>query len=201
MRLYYAEGACSLSPHIVLRETGLDFDLERVDLRSKKTASGKDYRTINPKGYVPTLELDDGERLTEGPAIVQYIAEKAPHSGLLPDPGTMDLHRVREWLSYVSTEIHKTWSLLFIPTTSESEKARAKERLVGRLEYVDKHLQSRTFLAGEKFTVADAYLFTVASWHKGTGVDIQNQKALLAYLGKIAARPSVQAARAAERAG
>lgn len=201
MRLYYAPGACSLSPHIVLREAGLRFDLERVDLRAKKTASGKDYKTINPKGYVPTLELDDGERLTEGPVIVQYLAEKVPDSGLLPKPGTMDLHRVREWLSYIGSEIHKTWSLLFMPTTSEDEKNNAKQRIVNRLELADKHLQTHAFLVGNAFTVADAYLFTVARWHKGTGVNIQNQTALLAYLDRIGARPNVQAALAAEGTG
>jgi len=198
MKLYYSPGACSLSPHIVLRETGLPFDLVMASTKTHKLADGTDYYTINPKGYVPLLELDDGQRLTEGPAIVQYLADKAPASGLAPAAGTMARYRLMEWLNFVSTELHKSYSPLFNPAMPEEGKAVYRERLKGRYKYVNEQLEGKQFLTGDTFSVADAYLFTVTSWAKHVGVDITGLANVQAFMARVAARPSVQAALKAE---
>lgn len=198
MKLYYSPGACSLSPHIVLRETGLPFDLVMASTKTHKLADGTDYYTINPKGYVPLLELDDGQRLTEGPAIVQYLADKAPASGLAPAAGTMARYRLIEWLNFVSTELHKSYSPLFNPAMPEEGKAVYRERLKGRYKYVNEQLEGKQFLMGDTFSVADAYLFTVTSWAKHVGVDIAGLANVQAFMARVGARPSVQAALKAE---
>ncbi len=198
MKLYYSPGACSLSPHIVLRETGLPFDLVMASTKTHKLADGTDYYTINPKGYVPLLELDDGQRLSEGPAIVQYLADKAPASGLAPAAGTMARYRLIEWLNFVSTELHKSYSPLFNPAMPEEGKAVYRERLKGRYKYVNEQLEGKQFLMGDAFSVADAYLFTVTSWAKHVGVDIAGLANVQAFMARVGARPSVQAALKAE---
>jgi len=198
MKLYYSPGACSLSPHIALREAGLPFDLVMASTKTHKLADGTDYYTINPKGYVPLLELDDGQRLSEGPAIVQYIGDKAPASGLVPAAGTMARYRQIEWLNFISTELHKSYSPLFNPAMPEEGKAVYRERLKGRYQYINEQLEGKQYLTGDTFTAADAYLFTVTSWAKHVGVDVTGLANLQAYMGRVAARPSVQAALKAE---
>jgi len=198
MKLYYSPGACSLSPHIVLRESGLAFEPVLASTKTHKLADGTDYYTINPKGYVPLLELDDGQRLSEGPAIVQYIGDKAPASGLVPAAGTMARYRQIEWLNFISTELHKSYSPLFNPAMPEEGKAVYRERLKGRYQYINEQLEGKQYLTGDTFTAADAYLFTVTSWAKHVGVDVTGLANLQAYMGRIASRPSVQAALKAE---
>jgi glutathione S-transferase len=198
MKLYYSTGACSLSPHIVLRESGLAFEPVLASTKTHKLADGTDYYTINPKGYVPLLELDDGQRLSEGPAIVQYIGDKAPASGLVPAAGTMARYRQIEWLNFISTELHKSYSPLFNPAMPEEGKAVYRERLKGRYQYINEQLEGKQYLTGDTFTAADAYLFTVTSWAKHVGVDVTGLANLQAYMGRIASRPSVQAALKAE---
>jgi glutathione S-transferase len=194
MKLYFSPGACSLSPHIVLLETGLPFTTERVDLDKKQTARGADFRSINPKGYVPALELDDGSVLTEGPAIVQYLADQAPASKLLPAAGTIGRYRVQEWLNFVSAELHKNFGPLFNPAASEDMKEAARASITSRLAYVARELEGKHYLLGEQFTVADAYLFTVASWAGHIQLDLSDWPALQAYLARVGARPAVQQA-------
>jgi glutathione S-transferase len=198
MKLYYSPGACSLSPHIALREAGLPFELVMASTKTHKLADGTDYYTINPKGYVPLLELDDGQRLSEGPAIVQYIGDKAPASGLVPAAGTMARYRQIEWLNFISTELHKSYSPLFNPAMPEEGKAMYRERLKGRYQYINEQLEGKQYLTGDTFTAADAYLFTVTSWAKHVGVDVTGLANLQAYMGRVASRPSVQAALKAE---
>jgi len=198
MKLYYSPGACSLSPHIALREAGLPFDLVLASTKTKKLADGTDYLTINSKGQVPTLELDDGQRLTEGPAIVQYIADQAPASHLAPAAGTMARYRVMEWLNFVTSELHKSFSPLFQPNMPEEAKAIYRQRLSDRFKWVDEQLEGKDYLTGSQFTVADGYLFTVAGWGKHVGVDITGLKNLSAYMARVTARPAVQAALKAE---
>jgi glutathione S-transferase len=198
MKLYYSPGACSLSPHIVLRETGTPFDLVMASTKTHKLADGTDYYTINPKGYVPLLELDDGQRLSEGPAIVQYIGDKAPASGVMPAAGTMARYRQIEWLNFVSTELHKSYSPLFNPAMPEEGKAVYRERLKGRYKYVNEQLEGKPYLTGDSFTAADAYLFTVTNWAKHVGVDVSGLANLQAYMARMSARPAVQAALKAE---
>jgi glutathione S-transferase len=198
MKLYYSPGACSLSPHIVLRETGTPFDLVMASTKTHKLADGTDYYTINPKGYVPLLELDDGQRLSEGPAIVQYIGDKSPASGVMPAAGTMARYRQIEWLNFVSTELHKSYSPLFNPAMPEEGKAVYRERLKGRYKYVNEQLEGKQYLMGDSFTAADAYLFTVTSWAKHVGVDVSGLANLQAYMARMSARPAVQAALKAE---
>jgi glutathione S-transferase len=198
MKLYYSPGACSLSPHIVLREADLPFDLVRALTKTHKLDDGTDYYTINPKGYVPLLELDDGQRLTEGPVIVQYIADKVPAKKLAPPAGTMERYRLQEWLNFITTEIHKTYSPLFNPDMPEPAKQIFRLKLDSRYKWVEGQLQGRQFLMGDAFTVADAYLFTVSRWAKVVGVDITGLPNLTAYLARIDARPAVQAALKAE---
>jgi glutathione S-transferase len=198
MKLYFAPGACSLSPHIVLRESGSAFDLEQVDNKEKKTKSGQDYWTINPKGQVPVLELDNGERLTEGPVIVQYIADQKPGSGLAPAAGTLDRYRVLEWLNFVTSELHKAFGPIFRPTTPDAFKAISKENLAKRFDWVNAQLAGRQYLTGDKFTIADAYLFTVLRWAPRIDIDLSRWPNLKAYVDRVAARPKVQEALKAE---
>jgi len=198
MKLYFAPGACSLSPHIVLRETGSTFDLEQVNNQEKKTKSGIDYWTINPKGQVPVLEYGNGERLTEGPVIVQYIADQKPASGLVPPAGTPERYRVQEWLNFITSELHKSFGPIFRPTTPDAYKEISKENLGKRFDWLEKQLAGRRHLMGEKFTVADAYLFTVLRWASRVGIDIAKWPNLKAYVDRVAARPKVQEALKAE---
>jgi glutathione S-transferase len=198
MKLYYSPGACSLSPHIVLHEGGFDFRLERVDLQSAVTETGADYKAINPNGYVPALQLDDGQVLTEGPAIVQYLADQVPEKRLAPPAGTMERYRLMEWLNFISTELHKGFGALFNPKLPDETKAVIKSQLVSRIEHANRLLTGKPYAMGDTFTVADAYLFTVLGWSKYVDLDLAPWPTLTAYLGRVAARPAVQAALAAE---
>ena len=198
MKLYYSAGACSLSPHIALEEAGLAYEAIPAPTKTHKLPDGTDYYTINPLGYVPLLELDDGTRLREGPAIVQYLADQAPHKNLAPAHGTLGRYRLQEWLTFIGTEIHKTFSPLFVPGTPEDYKPQVKQRLLARLQWVDSELAGKPYLMGEQFSVADAYLFTVTNWGQYVGLDISQLKNLVAYRERIAARPAVQAAMKAE---
>jgi glutathione S-transferase len=198
MKLYYSPGACSLSPHIVLREAGLPFTLALASTKTHKLADGTDYYGINPKGYVPLLELDSGERLSEGPVIVQYIADQVPDRKLAPANGTMAGYRLQEWLNFITSELHKGFSPLFSPTTPEDYKPVIKDRLVGRLKWVNEQLEGRQYLMGDTFTVADAYLFTVVNWTQFVGIDISGLANLGAFMGRMRARPAVQEALKAE---
>lgn len=198
MKLYYSNGACSLSPHIVLRESGLPFTLVRASTKTHALDDGTDYYTINPKGSVPLLELDSGERLTEGPAIVQYIADQAPGKNLAPAAGTMGRYRVQEWLNFITSELHKGYSPLFNPKTPEEYKHVAREILGRKYAYVESQLAGKQYLMGDSFTVPDAYLFTVSSWAKHVGVDLSPFPNLQAFMARMSARPAVQAALEAE---
>jgi glutathione S-transferase len=199
MKLYFSPGACSLSPHIVLREAGLPFTLEKVDLRSKQTAGGHDYKTINPKGSVPALELDDGQLLTEGPAVVQYLADLAPEKQLAPPAGSMPRYRLMEWLNFISTELHKGFSPLFNPAMPEEAKKLTLERLLSRFDYLATQLQSGPYLLGSQFTVADAYLFVMLRWSGAFSIELSRWPALETYFRRVEQRPAVQAALAAEK--
>ena len=198
MKLYYSPGACSLSPHIALRESGLAFEAVLASTKTHKLADGTDYYTINPKGYVPLLELDNGQRLSEGPAIVQYIADQVPDKKLAPANGTMERYRLMEWLNFTTSELHKGFSPLFNPAMPEEAKALARTKLSDRLAWVNTQLEGKSYLMGEQFTVADGYLFTVAGWGKHVGVDISGLTHLTAYMARVAARPAVQEALRAE---
>jgi len=198
MKLYLSPGACSLSPHIVLHEAGLSFDTMKVDTKTKKMADGGDFRTVNAKGYVPALQLDDGAVLTEGPAIVQYLADQAPATGLAPANGTMERYRLQEWLNFITSEIHKQFSPLFDPTASDEAKAKQRERLAGRFDWLNQQLAGKDYLTGSRFTVADAYLFTTVNWCQWTGIDLDKWPALADYMKRVAARPKVQEALRAE---
>jgi glutathione S-transferase len=198
MKLYYSPGACSLSPHIALREAGLAFEPVLASTKTHKLADGTDYYTINPKGYVPLLELDNGERLTEGPAIVQYIADQAPAKNLAPANGTMARYRLQEWLAFIGTEIHKSFSPLFNPATTEEARAAHKAKISLRLAYVNEQLAGKPYLMGEHFSVADGYLFAVTNWARPTGVDIGSLGNITAFMARMAARPAVQEAMKAE---
>jgi glutathione S-transferase len=198
VKLYYSPFACSLSPHIALREAGLTFQLSRVDLRAGKTFDGEDYGAVNPKGYVPALRLDDGEVLSEGPAIVQYIADQKPESRLAPPRDSFERYRLQEWLNFISTEIHKQFSPLFSPTLPEPQRDQAIKKIKRRLELVEARLKELPFLLGETFTVADIYLFTVLRWTRSVRIDISEFVAVTAYLARIGERPAVVAAIAYE---
>jgi glutathione S-transferase len=194
MKLYYSPGACSLSPHIVACEAQLPLELVKVDLQSKRTEDGADYLQLNPNGYVPLLVLDDGKKLSEGPAIVQYLADLAPEKSLAPPGGSFERYQLQQWLNFISTEIHKSFGLLFNPTAPEDAKQLAKSLLYKRLESVAKHLDSHAYLLGERFSVSDAYLFVTLNWGKYVGVDISRWPSLQRYSATIAARPAVAAA-------
>jgi glutathione S-transferase len=198
MKLYFAPGACSLSPHIVLREAGLNFELEQVDLRTKKTKSGADFLKVNPKGQVPVLVTDDGKMLTEGPAVVQYIADHKPEAELAPPCGSFDRSRLQEWLNFITSELHKSFSPLFAPNTPEEYKTIIKENLAKRFAGLDAHLAENQYLMGSRFSVADAYAFVVVGWAKPMKIDLAKWRNLTAYLDRIAARPKVQEAMKAE---
>lgn len=198
MKLYYSPGACSLSPHIALREAGLSFDLMKKDLHSQKLGDGSDFRDINPKGYVPALILDDGQVLTEGPAIVQYIADRVPEKQLAPPAGTMERVRLQEWLNYITSEIHKSFAPLFNKQASEDWKAAARALLDRRIGYAAKALEGRSYLMGEVFTVADCYLFTTLNWAHWVKIDLARWPVITEYMKRVAARPAVQAALKAE---
>jgi glutathione S-transferase len=201
MKLYYSPGACSLSPHIVAREAGIALTLEKVDTATKKTESGADYLAINPKGYVPALELDDGSLLTEGPAIVQYLADLKPESGLAPANGTMQRYRLQEMLGYVNSEIHKTYSPLFRPTVSPELRQDRLEYLQKRYRFVEQKLRNQPFLLGDTFTAADAYLHVVTRWSRAVKLDLAEFPSLLAFQKRIGERPAVHAALKAEGLG
>jgi len=193
IKLYYSPGACSLSPHIALAEAGLAYSLEKVDLKTKKTETGADYYAVNPAGYVPALVLDNGEILTEGPAIVQYIADLAPVARLAPPAGSFERVRLQELLNFISTELHKSFSPLFNPAAPEEWKALTRELLGRRLDVVEQKLGDRDYLMGE-FSVADGYLFTILGWGRLVGVDIMARPRLAAYVARVKARPGVQRA-------
>jgi glutathione S-transferase len=198
MKLYYSPGACSLSPHIVLEEAGLPYEPVLASTKTHKLQDGTDYYTINPKGYVPLLELDDGQRLTEGPAIVQYLADLVPGKNLAPANGTMARYRLQEWLNFITSELHKGIGGMFNPAMPEEGKAVMRARATDRLKWVDNQLAGKAYVMGDTFSVADAYLFTVARWSKLVGIDISGLTKLTAYLERVAARPAVQAAMKAE---
>ena len=198
MKLYYSPGACSLSPHIALHEAGLAFTAVKAPTKTHKLADGTDYYTINPLGYVPLLELDDGTRLTEGPAIVQYIADQVPAKNLAPANGTLPRYKLQSWLTFIGTELHKNFGPLFNPATPQEMKDATKERLAGRFKWVDGELAGKQFLMGDTFSVADGYLFTVTNWTKPTGVDISGFANIQAFRERVGARPAVQAAMKAE---
>ncbi|MBS0218755.1 MAG: glutathione transferase GstA [Proteobacteria bacterium] len=201
MKLYYSPGACSLAPHIVALEAGVSLTLDKVDLKEKKTADGRDYLAINPKGYVPALELDSGELLTEGPAIDQYLADLKPESGLAAANGTMARYQLQSLLNYITSEIHKTYSPLFAPDTPEATVANRKAYLQKRYAFLDAILARQPWLMGERFGVADAYLFTVTRWAKAVQVDLSAFTALADFQKRAQERPAVQAALQAEGLG
>ncbi|WP_457092141.1 glutathione transferase GstA [Microvirga sp. P5_D2] len=198
MKLYYSPGACSLAPHIVAREAGLPISLEKVDLSKHLTETGENYRAINPKGYVPAMTIEDGSLLTEAAAIIQYLADQKPASGLAPAHGTTERYRLIEWITFISSEIHKGFGPLWNPATPDAMKAATKERLATRFAYLDEVLGKHPYLTGETFTVADAYLFTVVNWTNFHAIDISSFKNLAAFQARVAARPKVQEALAAE---
>jgi glutathione S-transferase len=202
MKLYYAQGACSLSPHIIAQEAGIPLELERVDILKTPhtTQSGADFATINPNGYVPVLVLDDGSTLTEGPAIVQYLADQRPDSGLAPPAGTADRLRLQAWLNFVGTELHKMYSpWLFHAEVGTAAQNFARRKIAERLSFVERHLAAKgPYLMGERFTAADAYLFTIVSWSAFTKIDLTPFPQLRAYLERVGARPKVREAMRAE---
>ena len=198
MKLYYSPGACSLSPHIALSEAGLKADYVKVNLKEKKTETGDDYTKINPKGQVPFLVLDGGDSLSEGPAIVQYIADKAPESKIAPANGTIERYHLQEWLNQITSEIHKTFSPLFNPATPDDAKAAAKDKLMKQFSYIDGKLAGKDYLMGSQFSVADGYLFTVARWADAMKIDTSSLANFTAYKARVAARPKVKEAMLAE---
>ena len=191
MQLYFSPGACSLASHIALREAGLSVDLKRADLRTKKLEDGSDYLAVNSKGAVPALRFDNGQVLTEGPVILQYIADLKPESNLAPKNSTLERYRLQEWLNYITSEVHKSFTPLFNPANDPAVKEYALTNLSNRFEWIDKQLTGKKYLTGETFTVADAYLFAVVSWTNGLGIDLKPWPALKEYLVRVAARPKV----------
>lgn len=198
MKLYYSPGTCSLSPHIVLIESGLPFETVLASTKTHKLADGTDYYGINPKGYVPLLELDNGERLTEGPAILQYVADRVPEKNLAPANGTMARYRVQEWLNFITSELHKGIGGMFNPAMPEEFKVVVRERALGRLKWVDEQLEGKSYLMGDAFSLPDAYLFIVTHWTKYVGIDISGLKNLGGFMARMTARPAVQQAMKAE---
>lgn len=192
MKLFYSPGACSLSPHIVLNELDLPYTVEKVDLKTHTTASGADFYTLNAKGYVPALQLDNGEVLTEGPAIIQYLAEHKPQANLLPPAGTLERARVQEWLNFIGTELHKTLATLFNPSISPEAKGKTIETFGKRLGFVDKALQGKDYLTGNAFSVADAYLFTIVNWAPMLKIDLSPWPTVVQFQKRVANRPAVQ---------
>lgn len=198
MKLYFSPGACSLSPHIVAREAGIALEMQKVDLKTRQMDGGGDYTQVNAKGYVPALRLDDGSLLTEGVAIVQYLADSKPESSLAPQAGTLERYRLQEWLNFISTEVHKQFSPLFNPQASADWKASAMGNLERRFDWITQQLAGKTWLMGDRFAVADAYLFTVLNWCQWVEVDLTKWPTLKAYADRVAARPKVQEALKAE---
>jgi glutathione S-transferase len=199
MKLYFSPGACSLSPHIVARELGIELQLEKVDTKNKKIiATGADYLAVNPKGYVPALELDGGGLLTEGPAIVQYLADKKPEAKLAPPNGTLERYRLQEMLGFINSEIHKTYSPLFNQKISPELREERLAYLRKRYSIIEKQLANQAYLFGDQFTVADAYLFAVTNWSRAVRLDLSEYPNVLAFQKRVAARPAVQAAMVAE---
>ena len=198
LKLYYAPGACSLSPHIALCESGLPFEIEKVDTKAKKTASGGDYLAINPNGYVPALKIADNQVLTEGPAIVQWIADQRPETHLAPPNGTFERARLQQWLNFISTEIHKTYSPLFNPDTPDAYKTITKDKLFKRYAYVNEQLKGKQFLVGDHFTVADGYLFTVTNWASFLKLDLSEFREVAQFADRVHSRPKVLQALKAE---
>jgi glutathione S-transferase len=198
MKLYYAPGACSLSPHIVARELGIAFELKKVNNKDKTIEGGGDYWKVNPRGYVPALELDDGQILTEGPAIVQYLADRKPEAGLAPKNGAFERYRLQEWLNFLTSEIHKQFSPLFKPNTPDEYKKIAKENLATRFDWLERQLAGKDYLMGKQFTVADAYLFVLLNWSKVQNIELARWPNLAAFQARVGARPKVQEALQAE---
>jgi glutathione S-transferase len=198
MKLYYSSGACSLSPHIVARELGIPVELQKVNTKDKTIEGGGDYWKVNGRGYVPALELDNGEILTEGPAIVQYLADQKPDAGLAPKSGTFERYRLQEWLNFLTSEVHKQFSPLFKPNTPDDYKKIARENIATRFDWLDKQLAGKEYLMGRQFTVADAYAFVLIGWSKFQGIDLARWPNLAAYHKRVGARPNVQAALQAE---
>jgi len=201
MKLYYYPGACSMAVHIVLREAGYDFDLDRVDLAAKTTAGGEDFNQVNPKGYVPALRMDDGQVLTEDAVILQYLADQKPESELAPPAGSMERYRLMEWLNFIATEVHKTLGALFNPKITTDWKANQIALFGRRADWLDTQLAGKDYLMGENFSIADAYLFTVLNWCKLFHIELGPWPAFQAYMARVAARPAVQAAMKAEGLG
>ncbi len=197
MKLYYAPGACSLSPHIALVEAGLPFTLEKVDLQYKVAASGEDFGKVNSKGYVPALVLDDGQVLTEGTAIIQYVADQAPEAGLAPAAGTMGRYRLQEWLTFISTELHKSLGSMFNPAQSPDWRKAVEATLAKRLDWLSGQLVDKEYLMGA-FSVADGYLFTVLNWEGFVGFDLSPWPVLKSYVARVRTRPKVMEALRAE---
>lgn len=198
MKLYYSPGACSHAPHILLREAGLNFSLEKVDLGARKTESGADFTKINPNGYVPALQLDNGEVITEGPAIDQFIADQVPAKGLAPANGTPARYKMQSWLNFISTELHKQFGPLFAKTTPDDYKKVLIDKIKGRFDTINAHLAKNSFLMGDSFTAPDAYLYTVVGWAKYFDIGLDKWPALKSFMDRVAARPSAQAAAKAE---
>ena len=194
MKLYYSPGACSLSPHIALLEAGLPYDLVKVDLRAKKLENGDDYLKVNPKGQVPALALDSGELVTEGPVIVQMIADKAVNKNLAPARDSAERYKLMEWLNFITTELHKNFGPMFSPILADDAKAFFKDRVMGKFKYVDGVLAGRDYLMGKQFTVADGYLFTMLNWAERLKFDLSGLPNLTAYKARVGARPKVQEA-------
>jgi glutathione S-transferase len=198
MKLYYAPGACSLSPHIVSRELGIPVELKKVNTKDKTVEGGGDYRQVNPRGYVPALVLDNGQTLTEGPAIVQYLADQKPEAGLAPKWGSFERYRLQELLNFLTSEVHKQFSPLFKPNTPEEYKKISRENLASRFDWLDKELAGKDYLMGSQFTVADAYAFVLLGWTKPTQIDLARWPNLAAFHQRVGARPKVQEAMQAE---
>lgn len=192
MKLFYMPGACSLAPHIVANEAGIELDLVKVDGATKKTDQDQDYLATNPNGYVPTLILDNGERLTEASVVMQYLADRKPDTGLMPAAGEMARYRVQEWLGFIATELHKSFGAFFKPGTPDETKTANREHLGRRLTFVDKSLEGRSFLTGDTFSVADAYLWTILGWVKYTGLDLSAYPNVQRFVAAVASRPAVQ---------
>jgi len=194
MKLYYSPGACSLSPHIALLEAGLPYDLVKVDLRAKTLENGDDYLKVNPKGQVPALALDSGELVTEGPVIVQMIADQAAAKNLAPARDSTERYKLLEWLNFITSEVHKSFGPLFSPVLADDAKAFFKDRVMGKFKYVDGALAGHDYLMGKQFTVADGYMFTMLSWADRMKFDLSAMPNLVAYRDRVAARPKVKEA-------
>ena len=194
MKLYYSPGACSLSPHIALLEAGLPYELVKVDIRAKKLENGEDYLKLNPKGQVPALRLDSGEIVTEGPVIVQMIADQASAKALAPARDSAERYKLLEWLNFLTSEVHKSFGPLFAPTLNDEAKAFFKDRVMGKFKYVDGELAGKDYLMGKQFSVADGYMFTMLSWAERMKWDLADLSNLMAYKARVGARPKVQEA-------